>query len=123
VQPPESQKAAISVLENKDMSVCPGRCIRPTGVTFGPGGRLYVASERSGEIFVIGRKDGKSVDETVLETATAAAGRVLEVEPEPEKEVKGQDAALELERPLVRARRASAWDVIWNFFGTVAVRA
>ena len=53
---------------------CPG-CIRPTGVTFDSKGRLFVASSgaSAGEIFIVVRNDGKSVDST-----TAAELEVLE---------------------------------------------
>jgi hypothetical protein len=46
----------------------PGCVFRPSAVAFDPQGNLYVASEVSGEIFLIGREDGSSVDSVTLET-------------------------------------------------------
>jgi hypothetical protein len=53
---------------------CPD-CIRPTGITFDSNGRLFMASQgaNAGEIFIIVRNDGKSVD-----SSTAAELELLE---------------------------------------------
>jgi hypothetical protein len=47
---------------------CPG-CIRPAGIAFDPKGRLFVASNGAnvGEIFIVTRTDGKSVDSSTAE--------------------------------------------------------
>jgi hypothetical protein len=47
---------------------CPD-CIRPTGVTFDTKGRLFVASSgaNAGEIFIVVRNDGRSVDSSTAE--------------------------------------------------------
>jgi sugar lactone lactonase YvrE len=44
-------------------------CIRPTGLAFDAKGRLYMAAEVTGEIFVIERNDGRSVDSVTLESS------------------------------------------------------
>jgi hypothetical protein len=111
IHPPHSSTAAISVLENKSTALCPFTCIRPTGVVFGPGGRLYVSSERTGEIFVIGRSDGSSVDETTLETkAPSNVDRVIETE-EPQVEVEQKPLP-----QLVKSNPSSPWQTLWNLF-------
>ncbi len=47
---------------------CPA-CLRPAGVAFDSKGRLFMANDRApaGEIFVIVRNDGKSVDSSTAE--------------------------------------------------------
>ncbi|KAF2429121.1 soluble quino protein glucose dehydrogenase [Tothia fuscella] len=77
VHPASSTKAAIPILESGDLSSCKGvlamvglgTCyFRPSGIAFDPKGNLYVASEISGEVYVIQREDGASVDSVTLET-------------------------------------------------------
>ena len=38
------------------------KCFRPVGVAFDAKGRLYMSSDSTGEIYVIEREDGGSVD-------------------------------------------------------------
>lgn len=46
---------------------CP-ECLRPAGIAFDSKGRLFMANDRApGEIFVIVRNDGKSVDSSTAE--------------------------------------------------------
>ncbi|TLD23573.1 Auxilliary activities family 12 protein [Venturia nashicola] len=62
---PTSKTAAVAILQNKNVKVCSlmnKGCIHPTGLAFSPTGKLYMASDISGEIYVVSRKDGKSVD-------------------------------------------------------------
>jgi hypothetical protein len=74
---PTSKSAAITVLSNRNTgAACSsspletlgsigggrGKCFRPTGVAFDSKGRLYMASDTTNEIYVIGRADGSSVD-------------------------------------------------------------
>jgi hypothetical protein len=117
VHPSSSTSAVISVLENKDNSICPGRCIRPTGIVFGPGGRLYMASEKTGEIYVIGRADGSSVDSTTLETQATSRFTDIEFE-QPEEEAQIPEMALKVPG-LVKPRSPSPWESLWNMFGGV----
>ncbi|KAF2670074.1 soluble quino protein glucose dehydrogenase, partial [Microthyrium microscopicum] len=59
-----SKDAVIPILSSTHLPKdCPD-CIRPTGVTFDSKGRLFVASSGAtrGEIFIVVRNDGKSVD-------------------------------------------------------------
>jgi hypothetical protein len=72
----DSKTAAIPILTRKDMTSC-GRpsvgkvCFRPTGLTFDSKGRLLMASDATGEIWVITRTDGKSVDSSSVEELEA----------------------------------------------------
>jgi hypothetical protein len=40
---------------------------RPTGIAFGSHDNLFMARENSGEIYLVGREDGASVDSVTLE--------------------------------------------------------
>lgn len=68
VHPPESTTAAIPIVKNPDQSLCPERCFRPVGLAFDAKGRLFMASDTTGEIFLVGRTDGKTADSVTLET-------------------------------------------------------
>jgi glucose/arabinose dehydrogenase len=46
-------KAHNDVIWNKDNSVCPDNCFRPTGLAVDKKGRAYVASDSTGEILII----------------------------------------------------------------------
>jgi hypothetical protein len=46
-------------------------CFRPTGIEFDSKGRLYMASDATGEIYVIARTDGQSVDSSTAEELEA----------------------------------------------------
>ncbi|KAF2665863.1 soluble quino protein glucose dehydrogenase [Microthyrium microscopicum] len=63
--PATSKSAAIAILENRNVgSACKGfvsGCFRPTGVAIDAKGRIYMASDGTGEIYVIGKSDGSSV--------------------------------------------------------------
>lgn len=61
------------ILWNPDNSRCPNGCFRPVGLAWDPKGRLFMTSDRSGEIFVVGKADGGAVDAQTLEV-TAASG-------------------------------------------------
>jgi hypothetical protein len=113
IHPPHSESAVISVLENKSNRGCPLFCIRPTGIAFGPGGRLYMASERSGEIFVIGRTDGSSVDSTTLETSVPASVKAAE---EPSVFADQSDVENIEEMESAKRSKRSVWSMLWNIF-------
>ena len=54
VEPPTSQVGAVDVMVNANMTACPGRCFRPVSLAWGPGGRLFMTSDATNEIWVIG---------------------------------------------------------------------
>lgn len=49
-----STDAAVNVLWNKDNSVCPGKCVRPVGLAWDGKGRLWMVSDSTNEVWVIG---------------------------------------------------------------------
>jgi len=67
----DSKTAAIQLLTRKNTETC-GKpsvskaCFRPTGITFDSKGRLFMASDATGEIYVVERTDGRSVDSSTV---------------------------------------------------------
>jgi len=53
--PSTSNDALTVILANQDNSKCPDGCFRPAGIRFDKKGRLLVASDASGEIYVVQR--------------------------------------------------------------------
>ncbi|KAI1333512.1 soluble quino protein glucose dehydrogenase [Xylariaceae sp. FL0016] len=45
--------AVTYVVQNKDLTKCPGACIRPVGLAFDKKGRLFMTSDESGELYVV----------------------------------------------------------------------
>jgi hypothetical protein len=58
-----SNNSTIDVLTNPDLSKCPDDCFRPVGLAWDSQGRLFMSSDSTGEIYVIVRNDGKSVND------------------------------------------------------------
>lgn len=46
--------AAENIMYNADNSVCPDKCFRPVGLAWSPSGQLFVSSDATNEIWVIG---------------------------------------------------------------------
>jgi hypothetical protein len=79
VHPSTSKTAAIPILSSGDLSACaaanpflqmlpnPNCMFRPSGVTFDHHGNLFMASEVSGEVWLIGRVDGQNIGNLTLE--------------------------------------------------------
>jgi len=80
-------------------------CFRPTGLAFDAKGRLYMASDATGEIWVIGRDDDKSLDSLTLEKP-GSVGPALVVR---------KDA------PILDVRKESTWESLWKLFGALKV--
>lgn len=62
-EPSTSTTAAIDIVSNPDLSRCPRGCFRPVGLAFDSRGRLFMTSDSTGEIYVVTRTDGGSVNE------------------------------------------------------------
>ena len=58
-----SNDATVDVLTNPDLSKCPDDCVRPVGLAWDSQGRLFMSSDSTGEIYVIVRNDGESVND------------------------------------------------------------
>lgn len=54
VEPATSLVGAVQVFGNKDLGKCPGGCVRPVEVRVDKGGRLFVSSDATGEVWVLG---------------------------------------------------------------------
>jgi hypothetical protein len=72
--------AAIPVLSNRNLRECLCRYFRPTGLAFDAKGRLFMASEPTGEIFLIGQSDGSTVDSAMLEISAPRQHKLAESE-------------------------------------------
>jgi hypothetical protein len=69
--PANSTDAIIPILANVNNSGCPDNCFRPVALAFDKKGRLFVSADESGDIYVITRSDGGSVDD--METASGSS--------------------------------------------------
>ncbi|KAF2266165.1 soluble quino protein glucose dehydrogenase [Lojkania enalia] len=49
-----STNAAQNIMYNANINSCPNRCFRPVNVAFGPNGQLFMTSDTTNEIWVIG---------------------------------------------------------------------
>ncbi|KAH8686163.1 soluble quino protein glucose/sorbosone dehydrogenase [Tricladium varicosporioides] len=54
VQPSTSTSAAINIMQNGAMGSCPNSCFRPTGLAWDSKDRLFMSSDTTNEIFIIG---------------------------------------------------------------------
>jgi hypothetical protein len=68
-EPSDSTKAVIPIMSNVDNSKCPDGCFRPVGLAFDSKGRLFMSSDSTGEIYLITKTDGGS-----LQSATPTSG-------------------------------------------------
>lgn len=57
----DSTTATQDILSNADLSVCPGGCFRPVGLTMDSKGRIFVSSDTTGEIYVLQKAPATSV--------------------------------------------------------------
>lgn len=106
-----SETAAVAILQNKNVKACSltnKSCFHPTGLAFSPSGKLYMASDITGEIYVISRKDGKSVD--ALDSATIDA-------------IGKKQYGIKTSGPssILKVRKESTWGTIWKMFGAMKV--
>ncbi|KAF2431154.1 soluble quino protein glucose dehydrogenase [Tothia fuscella] len=61
--PATSNTAVIPIVSNKNNAACPRGCFRPTGLAWDAQGHLYMASDSTGEIYVITKTDGSGIDD------------------------------------------------------------
>lgn len=108
VHPANSETAAVAILQNKNVKTCSlmnKACFHPTGIAFSPTGKLYMASDMTGEIYVISRKDGKSVDSLDSATIDTIGKKQYGVKiPSP---------------PVLRMLEESNWGTVWKMFGAL----
>ena len=69
----DSNTAATDIFTNVDNSACPGSCFRPAGLAFDAQGRLYVASDASGELYVVVREANATGTPTGVGGSSATA--------------------------------------------------
>lgn len=72
-EPANSSTAAIPIVSNQDNSKCPDGCFRPVGLAWDSKGRLFMSSDATGEIYVITRNDGSSVNNATLTNSSPPA--------------------------------------------------
>lgn len=67
-----SREGYVEIMKNEDESRCPDECFRPVGLEWSSGGeQMFMAADASGEIYVVYRSDGSSVNDfTVSATPT-----------------------------------------------------
>lgn len=54
----DSRDAAVRIMYNQDVSACPSGCLRPVGLAFDSQGRLFVSSDRIGELWILTQSNG-----------------------------------------------------------------
>jgi hypothetical protein len=55
VAPSDSMTALTDIFYNADNTKCPNTCFRPVGLALDSHGRMFVSSDKSGEIFVLAK--------------------------------------------------------------------
>ena len=58
-----SNSSTVDILSNPDLSKCPDECIRPVALAWDSRGRLFMSSDATGEIWVVTKEDGGSVED------------------------------------------------------------
>lgn len=67
-----STTAAVDIVSNANITACPGACFRPVGLAWDSKGRLFMSSDRTGEIYAILRDDGNATSTTTPTTSTTS---------------------------------------------------
>lgn len=65
-----STTAAVDIVSNADLSVCPRNCFRPVGLAWDAQGRLFMSSDSTGEIYVITKTDGSGINDVSQASST-----------------------------------------------------
>ena len=72
VAPSSSNTSTTDIFSNTNNSVCPDNCFRPVGMAFDKKGRLFVASDSTGEIYVIVLEESSTGPSVISSSATAS---------------------------------------------------
>ena len=67
----DNNTAATDIFANVDNLQCPGSCFRPAGLAFDAQGRMFVASDASGELYVVVREANATGQPTGVGGASA----------------------------------------------------
>ena len=70
--PTNSTTAAIDIVANQNITVCPNACFRPVGLAWDSQGRLFFSSDATGEIYVVARTNGTVAASTPSAVASNA---------------------------------------------------
>jgi hypothetical protein len=76
-----SNTSFVPVLSNVNNSRCPGNCFRPVGMAFDKQGRMFMASDASGEIYVIMQEKGAVGTGNATTTTGAGASSSVAASP------------------------------------------
>jgi hypothetical protein len=71
VAPSNSSASYTFIMRNADNTQCPQNCFRPVGLAFDSKGRLFMSSDKTGEIYMVTSEDGGSIDSKTLNVTTA----------------------------------------------------
>jgi len=69
-----SNTSFVPVLSNVNNSRCPGNCFRPVGMAFDKQGRMFMASDASGEIYIVMQEKGAAGTGNATATAASSSG-------------------------------------------------
>jgi len=72
--PANSNTSLTPIFANRDNSRCSSNCFRPVGLAFDTQGRMFVASDASGEIYVVQKQANAPATPAASGTSTGAAG-------------------------------------------------
>jgi hypothetical protein len=77
----DSTTALTDIMSNPDVSKCPDKCFRPVGLAWDSKGRLWMASDSTGEIYVLQKGAGTPTSSAsgtiVTETGAPSAAAAL----------------------------------------------
>ncbi|CZT15713.1 related to L-sorbosone dehydrogenase [Ramularia collo-cygni] len=79
---PNSRDGYLEIMANEDESKCPDECFRPVGLEWSAGGeQLFMASDATGEIYIVYRDDGMPVDDFTVPGSETEDGNDEQIEP------------------------------------------
>ena len=96
-----SNTSFVPVLSNVNNSRCPGNCFRPVGMAFDKQGRMFMASDASGEIYVIMQEKGAVGTGNATTTTGTGAGTSVSGSSAPASSTAAATAKSGADRPAV----------------------